>query len=136
MWNCSRCNEAIPDNFDICWHCGTHRDGTASQEFQMAYCPKCNGEMGQEDVVCPHCGYDFPPERELEQRRIGIEYSVWADIALAIGTVVAGFSCLGSAIGSLVAVITGQFVQGLVIGPVGFFLSLAMLVVFLRVRKL
>ena len=27
----------------------------------MAYCPKCNGEMGQRDAVCPHCRYSFPP---------------------------------------------------------------------------
>jgi len=27
----------------------------------MAYCPKCNGEIGQQETVCAHCGYDFPP---------------------------------------------------------------------------
>jgi predicted amidophosphoribosyltransferase len=26
----------------------------------MAVCPKCQGEMGQTEAVCPHCGYDFP----------------------------------------------------------------------------
>jgi len=26
----------------------------------MAVCPKCRGEMGQTEAVCPHCGYDFP----------------------------------------------------------------------------
>jgi hypothetical protein len=34
MWHCSRCGEAIPDNFDVCWHCGAHDGGTASKEFQ------------------------------------------------------------------------------------------------------
>jgi hypothetical protein len=26
----------------------------------MAVCPKCKGEMGQTEAVCPHCGYNFP----------------------------------------------------------------------------
>jgi hypothetical protein len=30
----------------------------------MAVCPKCHGEMGQTQAVCPHCGYDFPPPPE------------------------------------------------------------------------
>ena len=33
MWRCSNCGEAIPDNFDVCWHCGVHRDGALSLEF-------------------------------------------------------------------------------------------------------
>jgi hypothetical protein len=27
----------------------------------MAFCPKCGGSLGLKDVICPHCGYDFPP---------------------------------------------------------------------------
>ncbi|NLS93531.1 MAG: hypothetical protein GXX96_15340 [Planctomycetaceae bacterium] len=34
MWRCSQCGEAIPDNFDACWRCGTNRDGTASEDFR------------------------------------------------------------------------------------------------------
>ena len=26
----------------------------------MAYCPKCSREIGTMDIVCKHCGYDFP----------------------------------------------------------------------------
>ena len=26
MWRCSKCGEASPDNFDVCWHCGAHRE--------------------------------------------------------------------------------------------------------------
>lgn len=102
----------------------------------MAYCPKCNGEMGQQDAVCPHCGYDFPPEPSLDVKRSGIEYSLWADIALVVGAVIAGLLCFAFAIGSVVSAVAGQFMQGLVIGPVGCLLSLAMLVVFIRVQRL
>ncbi len=26
----------------------------------MAFCPKCKQTMGTMDVVCAHCGFDFP----------------------------------------------------------------------------
>lgn len=26
----------------------------------MAKCPKCHGELGQTEPICPSCGYDFP----------------------------------------------------------------------------
>jgi predicted nucleic-acid-binding Zn-ribbon protein len=34
MWNCEECSEAIEDNFDACWNCGTARDGTPNPHFQ------------------------------------------------------------------------------------------------------
>jgi hypothetical protein len=34
MWHCSGCGEAVADQFDICWKCGTGRDGTASEGFE------------------------------------------------------------------------------------------------------
>ena len=105
----------------------------------MAYCPKCNGELDERDVVClvcPHCGYDFPPEPDITQRRSGIAYSAWADFALFVGAVVAALVCVGFAIGSVIAVISARFIDGLLTGPVCFFLSLAMLVVFIRIQKL
>ena len=27
-----------------------------------AFCPKCRSTMGQTDIVCPNCGYNFPPD--------------------------------------------------------------------------
>ncbi len=34
MWHCSSCGEAIQDNFDACWRCGTQRDEAVSEELQ------------------------------------------------------------------------------------------------------
>lgn len=34
MWHCSKCGETIPDNLDVCWRCGAHRDGAPLQEFR------------------------------------------------------------------------------------------------------
>jgi hypothetical protein len=92
--------------------------------------------MATRDVVCPHCGYDFPEEPHSAADVRGIEYSKWADVALLIGAIVASLFCVGTAVGSVIAIFSGEFVQGLIAGSLSFFLALAMLVVFLRVRKL
>ncbi len=35
MWKCTKCGELIEDNFDICWKCGIHRDGSPpSEDFE------------------------------------------------------------------------------------------------------
>jgi hypothetical protein len=91
-------------------------------------------------VVCPHCGYDFPPPAPSEidpaTARTGIAYSAWAGIALAVGEFVAGLACICCIISSVVNTLSGRFAEGLVRGPITFFLCLAMLVVFIRVRNL
>ena len=33
MWECSKCHEAIEDEFAVCWNCGTSKDGTEDPEF-------------------------------------------------------------------------------------------------------
>lgn len=34
MWNCSKCAENIEDAFDVCWNCGTSRDGSPDADFK------------------------------------------------------------------------------------------------------
>lgn len=31
----------------------------------MALCPRCKGQMGMMDTICPHCKYDFPSDDSL-----------------------------------------------------------------------
>lgn len=31
MWTCAHCGEEAPDNFDVCWKCGSGRDGSPPQ---------------------------------------------------------------------------------------------------------
>jgi hypothetical protein len=102
----------------------------------MAYCPKCNGPMASDATVCPNCGYDFPAEPLVNAKRIGIEYSAWADVALLVGAFVAALGCIAYAVAFVVLVARAEFIHGLIVAPVAFFLSLAMLVVFLRVRRM
>jgi predicted nucleic-acid-binding Zn-ribbon protein len=36
MWHCPKCREKIDDEFDVCWSCGTSRDGVEDPDFQRA----------------------------------------------------------------------------------------------------
>ncbi len=98
----------------------------------MAFCPKCKGEMGSGDTVCPHCGYDFPAEQHPVPGS-GFIYGRLAQTALVIGEVAAGVGCIVALIGCVVSLLSGHLVDALVRGPIGFFLLLAMFVVFARV---
>lgn len=33
MWGCPNCNESVEDDFDICWNCGSTREGTIVANF-------------------------------------------------------------------------------------------------------
>jgi len=67
----------------------------------MAYCPKCGGEMGTMDRLCPKCGYDFPPAPPWTERN-GSAYSPAVDLALTIGQFAAAVGCVISFIAAVV----------------------------------
>lgn len=33
MWSCSKCREQVEDSFDVCWNCGTSREGIEDPGF-------------------------------------------------------------------------------------------------------
>src|SRR5262249_37160688 len=33
MWNCSKCGEKVEEDFEVCWSCGTTREGAPSPDF-------------------------------------------------------------------------------------------------------
>jgi hypothetical protein len=33
MWNCPNCAEGLNDAFEVCWSCGTTKDGTVDPHF-------------------------------------------------------------------------------------------------------
>ena len=86
-------------------------------------------------IVCNSCGYDFPKSSDSGSRngRDGLAYSPLADLALIVSMLAAAIGCLGAVIGSLASVFKGDFISGLVLAPLAFFLQLGMLVVFIRV---
>lgn len=102
----------------------------------MAYCPQCKGDMTATAIVCPHCGYDFPDTGETSKGpRTGFAYSPLADIALIVSMIAAVLGACGAALVTIIALVHGQFVYGLFVGPIAFLLQLGMLVVFLRVQQ-
>lgn len=36
MWRCAECNESIEPSLDVCWSCGTSRDGSRDPDFKPA----------------------------------------------------------------------------------------------------
>lgn len=75
MWQCTKCGESSEDTFQVCWNCGTSRDGREDPSFAR---DEAAGEPGRShqaiaaDAVraeaqaarpapggagrCPHCG--------------------------------------------------------------------------------
>jgi hypothetical protein len=72
MWQCVKCREKLEDSFDICWHCGTSKDGTEDPDFRKAdaigraemegaaIAVTATGEQARErpeknPIFCPRC---------------------------------------------------------------------------------
>jgi hypothetical protein len=79
----------------------------------MAVCPKCRGEMGHTEAVCPHCGYDFP---QLSRRR---PVAAWVSLGLL-------------AVWGLVVIFWGDSLVVRILGTVFLMLTLAAVWQFLR----
>ncbi len=71
MWHCSRCGEAIEDNFDACWKCGARRDDAASEEFEEEpddpSAPDTNSKLPADRTSGDEMTPEGPPERVLTQ---------------------------------------------------------------------
>jgi hypothetical protein len=97
---------------------------------KKAFCPRCEGEMGRADLVCPHCGYDFPhrtPDDWLS--------SNLGRIALLIGIFGSGLGCLLTLAGIIILVAHGRLAEGLVGGLLILAPFLVMLIFLARVEK-
>ena len=40
MWECSKCNKRIEESFEVCWNCGTSKDGQEDPKFQPEGMPE------------------------------------------------------------------------------------------------
>lgn len=112
----------------------------------MAVCPQRKGQMGATQVICPHCGYDFPPQGSARFNSFGllkdptgqrgVAYSQLAGCALTIGMAMSGISAVLSLAAAVVLTLTGHYAKGLIQAPLSFFTSLALFVVFRRVADM
>jgi len=73
MWQCVKCHERLEDNFDVCWNCGTSRDGTEDPAFG-----KENGALAEtepeeaatSDVPLALPPFDFTPRQDAVIREL------------------------------------------------------------------
>ena len=78
----------------------------------MAHCPKCRGDLAQTATICPNCGYDFPPAKEpTDDAAKGLLYCRAASVILILGYTLAALLALLVAVGALLAVCTGQWLN-------------------------
>jgi hypothetical protein len=48
MWRCPECGTDVEGSFDVCWRCGTTRNGTRDPEFRTADDPEAIPETPRE----------------------------------------------------------------------------------------
>jgi ATP-dependent Clp protease adaptor protein ClpS len=97
---------------------------------KTAFCPRCEGEMARTDVVCPHCGNDFPHRTSDNWLS-----SHLGTVALLVGVVGSGLGCLLSLIGAVLLMAEGRLAEALIGMPIVFSLFLAILVFLTRAEK-
>lgn len=64
-WECPRCDEQLPSQFDLCWQCGSDVNGEVSADFspevehkEYDVCPSCSYDVHLGKIeTCPECGY-------------------------------------------------------------------------------
>lgn len=69
-WHCSACGEEVIEKFQICWNCGTDREGNSDPGFE------------QEQLYEPG-----PPEAETSQFTMTalLKYVTWLSLIFAVG---------------------------------------------------
>jgi hypothetical protein len=86
-------------------------------------------------TVCPHCGYDFPLDEPEKREWRGIAYTAFADLALVVGMICAAIGAVVMLAIILFGIISKNFIVG-ASGVLGFFLQLALYVVYQRVADM
>jgi hypothetical protein len=94
VWECSKCHEQHEDSFDICWNCGTDRDGTENTSFRRAddepptgiakesLHPEADNPFALKNcpswaLICPKCGSrEVIPDARIMARGYNLEIQV------------------------------------------------------------
>ena len=59
MWECMKCSEQLEDSFDVCWNCGTSRDGTNDPDFRKVDDFPADTEA-EEPAAMSECRSEYP----------------------------------------------------------------------------
>jgi hypothetical protein len=81
-WTCFHCKLPVEAGFDVCWQCGTSRDGTPDPNFEgdarqthfdPTKCARCKYSLiGLTVNRCPECGEPFPIQQLKHLRPPGM----------------------------------------------------------------
>lgn len=55
MWTCQKCNETHEDSFDVCWNCGTSKDGVQDPAFPRIDEKQTGEQSSALKCACPVC---------------------------------------------------------------------------------
>ena len=95
MWQCPKCKEKLEDSFDVCWNCGTSRDGTEDPAFHKeeevvpaSQAPEANDDTPSRPAVlpaaCPACG------GAITRGKVSLQLSGWGEVERWLDVVTAG----------------------------------------------
>lgn len=56
---CTSCDEAIPAQAIVCFHCGAKQPG-ADRTLKVVFCEKCGEDFPARAMACFHCGHLNP----------------------------------------------------------------------------
>ena len=70
MWQCATCREKLENSFDVCWSCGTSKDGVEDPDFRKAddippeqvtkaivQVAESQEEPEKNPIMCPRCDH-------------------------------------------------------------------------------
>lgn len=93
MWECGNCNAEVDDDLDLCWKCGTGKDGSPPEEpnafadnWQDALELELDPGDGTQTVGRPRSGYDIIPDIFFLLAGILALVTVVAAIGVAVTT--------------------------------------------------
>lgn len=100
MWTCPKCGEGVEDDFEICWSCGSNREGQQSPDFV----PEREGVMSDaayESAQAARGDQDFvtvaifarAPEAHMARSRLEAE-GIHAYVMDELATTTLGFPTL------------------------------------------
>jgi hypothetical protein len=86
MWECIKCHEQLEDTFDVCWNCGTSKEGVEDANFRKAedVLPEdlsTAADVEPDPLCCPRCNQrlDFVGTKSFK------EWKFFGDIEVLFG---------------------------------------------------
>ena len=147
MWQCSNCGKNVEDNLEVCWNCGTGKDGSPPLE------PKNLGETSNEGFLVTNflhklnkSGFfslprDFNPTRGEPNTKIGYYQNRYLDAyRVARTTIFAGgvIKIMGVVLGGIIFLVALALAGslGLVLGGLGLAIAVGVAIGILAVGTL